>query len=384
MSQVRSNQPIVGSSTYAPGQTVTTSNLGYNATGAAYAAQPATTTYTTTQGGATYAGQGATTYVTQPGTTSYEYSNGPQYANTAVSQYAVANGSGVALAGQKAVAADIPVESRIEYIPFEKKYVEYEQVEKIFQVPVEYEDVEYEEVVSNERVPYERTITDYYAVETQVEYIRREVEETVMVEEPVERTYERVQYIPVETQVVHYPERDNYVAAPTKTRTEYIGQVDAAYANELRQGGSTYQGASVVQGGATYVQGGNTTNTYAKPVASSSYQTYTNAPAVETRYESRPVETRYENRPIETRVANTTYVSNGSNVVESSGANYTTTQNYPVSSGYANNTTTTTYVAPSSTSYQTGYVTGGSGVRQGNGYVTGGSGVKGASYETRI
>ena len=71
------------------------------------------------------------------------------------------------------MAADIPVESRIEYIPFEKKYIEYEQVEKVYQVPVEYEEVEYEEVVRNERVPYERTITDYYAVETQVEYIKR-------------------------------------------------------------------------------------------------------------------------------------------------------------------------------------------------------------------
>jgi Epiplasmin protein len=33
--------------------------------------------------------------------------------------------------------------------------------------------IEYEEVVRNERVPIEKTITDYYAVETQVEYIRR-------------------------------------------------------------------------------------------------------------------------------------------------------------------------------------------------------------------
>ena len=118
------------------------------------------------------------------------------------------------------------MESRIEYIPFEKKYVEYEQVEKVYQVPVETEVIEYEEVTRNERVPYEKTITDYYAVETQVEYIRREVEDTVMVEEPVERVYERVQYIPVETQIVHYPERDNYVAQPTKTRTEYLGIVE--------------------------------------------------------------------------------------------------------------------------------------------------------------
>ena len=149
------------------------------------------------------------------------------------------------------MAADIPVESRIEYIPFEKKYVEYEQVEKVYQVPVEYEEVEYEEVVRNERVPYEKTITDYYAVETQVEYIKREVEETIMVEEPVERTYERVQYIPVETQIVHYPERDNYVPAPTKTRTEYLGVVEGGY-----QGGEVRE----------VRREENTQNIYAQPV----------------------------------------------------------------------------------------------------------------------
>jgi len=72
-------------------------------------------------------------------------------------------------------------------------------------VPYETEVIEYEEVTRTEKVPFERTITDYYAVETQVEYIRREIEETVMVEEPVEHVFERVQYIPVETQIVHYP-----------------------------------------------------------------------------------------------------------------------------------------------------------------------------------
>jgi hypothetical protein len=55
--------------------------------------------------------------------------SGAQYA---VGGGAVYSGSGV----HKAVAEEIPVESRIEYIPFEKKYVEYEQVEKIYQVPV--------------------------------------------------------------------------------------------------------------------------------------------------------------------------------------------------------------------------------------------------------
>ena len=57
-----------------------------------------------------------------------------------------------------------------------------------------------------------------------------------MVEEPVERTYERVQYIPVETQIVHYPERDNYVAQPTKTRTEYLGVLENGYqGGEVRE-----------------------------------------------------------------------------------------------------------------------------------------------------
>ena len=82
-------------------------------------------------------------------------------------------------------AEEIPVESRIEYIPFEKKYIEYDKVERIERIPVEREIIEYEEVVHNERVPVERTITDYYAVETQVEYIPKEIEETVVEYEAV-------------------------------------------------------------------------------------------------------------------------------------------------------------------------------------------------------
>jgi hypothetical protein len=66
--------------------------------------------------------------------------------------------------------------------------------------------------VHTERIPVERTITDYYAVETQIEYIPKEIEETIVEYEPVERTWERVQYLPVETQIIHYPEREKYVA----------------------------------------------------------------------------------------------------------------------------------------------------------------------------
>lgn len=81
---------------------------------------------------------------------------------------------------QKVVAEEIPVESRIEYIPFEKKYIEYDQVERIERIPYEREIIEYEEVTRTERIPVERTITDYYAVETQIEYIPKEIEETIV------------------------------------------------------------------------------------------------------------------------------------------------------------------------------------------------------------
>jgi len=103
-------------STYTPVQGTTPSNI---------VTVPANTTYYTYQ---------------QPVTT-YEYvSNGqPGYTTTGATGYATTGATGYATTGatgyttstavaQKAVATDIPVESRIEYIPFEKKYVEYEQV----------------------------------------------------------------------------------------------------------------------------------------------------------------------------------------------------------------------------------------------------------------
>lgn len=160
-----------------------------------------------------------------------------------------------------------------------------------------------------------------------------------MVQEPVERVYERVQYIPVETQIVHYPERDNYVPAPTKTRTEYVGIQGGAVGGATSVTGyQTYSGVqqgSRVGTGATY-----TTTTYAQQPATT-YQT---------NYVAQPATT--------TATYQTGYVAQPA----------TTTTTYQT--GYVNQ--------PATTTYQTGYVTGGSGVRQG-GYVTGGSGVRGAN-----
>lgn len=163
-----------------------------------------TATYTTTQpivtgsyvNGNTSAYQGQTSYSQIP--QDYKLVNQTFQTSTGYS------GLGQSLT-QKVVAEEIPVESRIEYIPFEKKYIEYDQIERIERIPYEREIVEYEEVTRTERIPIERTITDYYAIETQIEYIPKEIEETIVEYEPVERVWERVQYLPVETQIVHYP-----------------------------------------------------------------------------------------------------------------------------------------------------------------------------------
>lgn len=124
-------------------------------------------TYTT---GESHLVNGASYYVQNQGpTSSYKNQNQSLSTGYAIGQSHV----------QRAVAEEIPVESRIEYIPFEKKYTVVDQVERIIQVPFEREIIEYEEVTRTERIPVERTITDYYAVETQIEYVRKETEETI-------------------------------------------------------------------------------------------------------------------------------------------------------------------------------------------------------------
>lgn len=156
----------LGGSTYG----ATTGYLGAPTTTATYVGSP-TTTQTYVSAPIT------TTYVNAPTTTTQTYVSGPVtttgYTSTALGGYQH-------IGHTKAVAEEIPVESRIEYIPFEKKYIEYDRVERIERIPYEEEIVEYEEVVHTERIPVERTITDYYAVETQIEYIPKEIEETIV------------------------------------------------------------------------------------------------------------------------------------------------------------------------------------------------------------
>lgn len=179
-----------------------------------------------------------------------------------------------------------------------------------------------------------------------------------MVEQPVETFIDRVQYIPVETQIVHYPQRDNYVPAKTQMRTEYIngpvpigGTTTTTTTGNKQIVGGIYQNSEVQGGsrvGGAYVSGGS-------------------GVAYQTGY---------------TQIQPTTYTTTQVQPVQYS------TQSYQV-------TNEPTYQA---STYQNGYapgvtyVTGGSGVRGGvqtTGFVTGGSGVRGSnvkqnSYETKV
>lgn len=61
-------------------------------------------------------------------------------------------------------------ETRIEYVPFEKTVIEYEDVKEIEKVPRVRTIIEYEEVEKIKKVPREKKVTDYKAIEYITEY----------------------------------------------------------------------------------------------------------------------------------------------------------------------------------------------------------------------
>jgi len=81
---------------------------------------------------------------------------------------------------EKAYVQDVPAQSRMEYIPYQKTNIVYDQVERVEQVPVQRVVTDYVPVTRQEMVPVEKTVQDYYAVETQVQYVPRVVEEKVV------------------------------------------------------------------------------------------------------------------------------------------------------------------------------------------------------------
>ena len=100
------------------------------------------TTVTNVQGGQVVGGQTYNTTYTQGPSVVYggqtTYSSVPQDYKLVNQTFQTSTG-GYSRIGQsltqKVVAEEIPVESRIEYIPFEKKYIEYDQVERIERIP---------------------------------------------------------------------------------------------------------------------------------------------------------------------------------------------------------------------------------------------------------
>jgi hypothetical protein len=96
-------------------------------------------------------------------------------------------------------------ESRIEYVPFEKKIIEYKDQSKVERVPKKVKKIEYREERKIETIPKEVTVTDYYAVEYLRQYIPQYVPEKRIEYVQVPKKQVRYEYIPVERYFPPHP-----------------------------------------------------------------------------------------------------------------------------------------------------------------------------------
>ncbi len=128
-----------------------------------------TVTYTTTGGNAqnVYTTGGNVQNVYTTGYTQKEYVSGGSYAVGG----GVVSGSATQVVGGQVVGTTVNTgkevikgESRIEYVPFEKKIIEYKDQAKVERVPKKVKKIEYKEERKIESIPKEVTVTDYYAV----------------------------------------------------------------------------------------------------------------------------------------------------------------------------------------------------------------------------
>lgn len=133
------------------------------------------------------------TYV--PPSNSYPVGAGSSYYTTTTANYAVGGIVGTTVNTGKEV---IKGESRIEYVPFEKKIIEYKDQAKVERVPRKVKKVEYREERKVETIPKEVTVTDYYAVEYLRQYIPQYVPEKRVEYVQVPKKQVRYEYIPVE------------------------------------------------------------------------------------------------------------------------------------------------------------------------------------------
>ena len=105
-------------------------------------------------------------------------------------------------------------ESRIEYVPFEKKIIEYKDQAKVERVPKKVKKIEYREERKVENIPKEVTVTDYYAVEYLRQYIPQYVPEKRVEYVQVPKKTVRYEYIPVER--YSSPHSDKSFTTPTR------------------------------------------------------------------------------------------------------------------------------------------------------------------------
>lgn len=109
------------------------------------------------------------------------YVQGPQVVNTVVNT------------GKEVIKG----ESRIEYVPFEKKVIEYKDEVRVERIPKTRKVTEYREEKRIETVPREVTKTDYYAVEYLRQYIPQYIPEKTIEYVARERKVKKYEYIPV-------------------------------------------------------------------------------------------------------------------------------------------------------------------------------------------
>jgi hypothetical protein len=145
--------------------------------------------------------------------------------------------------------------SRFEYVPYQKKVLDYEVREYSEVVPRQRTVTELQERRYTETVP--RTVVDqaYYAIEHRRQYIPQVIPEAIVETIPVERIVQRTEYIPIEKTIVHYPQQqvvqpavattvvDEVITTTPGIATTAYGTTGYGYGNPYGAGyglGSTY------------------------------------------------------------------------------------------------------------------------------------------------
>ena len=171
-------------------------------------------------------------------TSNYAYGQGSGYGAERVERVEGRVGAGVPVASRAEVVGTtvntgkevIKGESRIEYVPFEKKILEYKDQAKVERVPKKVKRVEYKEEKKVETIPREVTVTDYYAVEYLRQYIPQYVPEKKIEYVQVPKKQVRYEYIPVERYSFIYSDK----SFTTLTKHSKVRELKVELKAELR------------------------------------------------------------------------------------------------------------------------------------------------------